>query len=745
MPFIPKHLGTSFGSQRNGPLQNVPAVSAQVFTTFAMAAYWELGSKLSVMVIILIVSLFGVILATAFLHLLDDAFKSLQDPIVSRKYGHVGKWTGLIILGSLLAIFLVEYISTSYVNHLHGKPSAPSTPVSSRNVSPSPPPSPPRSAIPPIKQVTSKRKRQLSNTSQTSSLGESSSEPPNESTPLLIASRPVNPNKPLTSPPDNAEILAVAPHPKRGLTIPLDASGGTLLAAPTTQSRSRSPPRASRQTTRTRGSSRRCRSHSHSHSHADHHHLHPGHHLHGPIIPVAAVAGVPIEVLTNSPRIFRLGLSHDHHHHHHHHHHEEDGHHSTRAHSICEPDDTVQQDEPDHHHHHHHHATIGRRRQIVGILVLQLGIMIHSLVIGLTLAVTYGSEFTSLTTAIIFHQLFEGLSLGIRIAALPPPPGQTHKVEEQAGGTHRRRISEGSDTTERGRSKAPAGHLGSPTNERRGYDAVSSTPKPASPHPHPLTQTMTSATSSSTDTTSTTTTSTHVSSSSTGSTTSGTNATANVPTPTCAPQAKGKACAYDAHKHESKHGWESFKAWTVSKYRKIHWLKPTLSVLFAITTPLGMALGMWMWGAKSDAKSPDMLLTQGVMSAISAGLLIYAATVEMIAGDFVFGDVEGGHHHHHHHDEGAPQGFISPPPQEGGPLLDEEEVLGKVMQERFRELESGHVRGGGRDGVNGHAQIRGTVQMAPPEKHESSVKKKVLAVVSMFAGVAGMVLVGLGE
>jgi zinc transporter 1/2/3 len=43
-----------------------------------------------------------------------------------------------------------------------------------------------------------------------------------------------------------------------------------------------------------------------------------------------------------------------------------------------------------------------------------------------------------------------------------------------------------------------------------------------------------------------------------------------------------------------------------------------------------------------------MLLIQGVMSAISAGMLIYAATVEMIAGDFVFGDVDGGHHHHHH-------------------------------------------------------------------------------------------------
>jgi len=66
--------------------------------------------------------------------------------------------------------------------------------------------------------------------------------------------------------------------------------------------------------------------------------------------------------------------------------------------------------------------------------------MLHSLVIGLTLAITSGSEFSrlifttaspigdhglihtylaSLVTAIVFHQLFEGLSLGIRIAGLP--------------------------------------------------------------------------------------------------------------------------------------------------------------------------------------------------------------------------------------------------------------------------------------------------------------------------------------
>lgn len=45
------------------------------------------------------------------------------------------------------------------------------------------------------------------------------------------------------------------------------------------------------------------------------------------------------------------------------------------------------------------HPRIGRQRQIVGILVLQLGIMIHSLVIGMTLALTTGAEFSALVSA----------------------------------------------------------------------------------------------------------------------------------------------------------------------------------------------------------------------------------------------------------------------------------------------------------------------------------------------------------
>ncbi|KAJ7915681.1 Zinc/iron permease [Mycena leptocephala] len=152
---------------------------------------------------------------------------------------------------------------------------------------------------------------------------------------------------------------------------------------------------------------------------------------------------------------------------------------------------------------HDHAPTVGRGRQVVGIIVLELGIMLHSLVIGLTLALTSGGDFTSLLTAIVFHQLFEGLSLGIRIAQLPSPK------------THRR-----------------------------------------------------------------------------------------------------------------------------------DWFSITLSLLFALTTPVGLAIGMLAF-AHSAQKHPSTLLVKGVMSAVSAGMLIYAATVEMLAADFVFGNLEDGPGHGH--------------------------------------------------------------------------------------------------
>lgn len=94
-----------------------------------------------------------------------------------------------------------------------------------------------------------------------------------------------------------------------------------------------------------------------------------------------------------------------------------------------------------------------------------------------------------------------------------------------------------------------------------------------------------------------------------------------------------------------------------------------------------------------------MSLTQGLLSAVSAGMLIYAATVEMIAGDFVFGDVGGDHGHTHDH---------------------------------AHEHEHSHGHG------HGHASSTG-------EMKHSSNRRKVLAVISLLAGVAGMGLVGLGE
>ena len=83
-----------------------------------------------------------------------------------------------------------------------------------------------------------------------------------------------------------------------------------------------------------------------------------------------------------------------------------------------------------------------------------------------------------------------------------------------------------------------------------------------------------------------------------------------------------------------------------------------------------------------------MGLIQGVLSAISAGMLIYAATVEMLGGDFVFGDVAGDHGHSHDY---------------------------------------GH----------GHEHGEGT--------GTSAMRKRLMAVASLLAGVLGMGLVGLGE
>ncbi|KAF9401775.1 hypothetical protein BGZ94_005115, partial [Podila epigama] len=54
----------------------------------------------------------------------------------------------------------------------------------------------------------------------------------------------------------------------------------------------------------------------------------------------------------------------------------------------------------------------------VSTYMLELGIALHSLFIGIALGVLAGSEFLAMTIAICFHQFFEGIALGSRIADL---------------------------------------------------------------------------------------------------------------------------------------------------------------------------------------------------------------------------------------------------------------------------------------------------------------------------------------
>ncbi|KAJ7848313.1 ZIP-like iron-zinc transporter [Mycena leptocephala] len=58
--------------------------------------------------------------------------------------------------------------------------------------------------------------------------------------------------------------------------------------------------------------------------------------------------------------------------------------------------------------------------QIIGIAILEFGVLLHSILIGLTLSVDEG--FKVLFVVIVFHQTFEGLGLGSRLAFIRLPP-----------------------------------------------------------------------------------------------------------------------------------------------------------------------------------------------------------------------------------------------------------------------------------------------------------------------------------
>lgn len=62
------------------------------------------------------------------------------------------------------------------------------------------------------------------------------------------------------------------------------------------------------------------------------------------------------------------------------------------------------------------------KQQIAAFLILEFGVIFHSVIIGLNLG-TVGEEFKTLYPVLVFHQSFEGLGIGARMSAIPFPPG----------------------------------------------------------------------------------------------------------------------------------------------------------------------------------------------------------------------------------------------------------------------------------------------------------------------------------
>ncbi|RDA82807.1 hypothetical protein CP532_1363 [Ophiocordyceps camponoti-leonardi (nom. inval.)] len=59
-----------------------------------------------------------------------------------------------------------------------------------------------------------------------------------------------------------------------------------------------------------------------------------------------------------------------------------------------------------------------RRKERLQCILLEMGILFHSVFIGMAVSVSVGADFVVLLIAIVFHQTFEGLALGARISAI---------------------------------------------------------------------------------------------------------------------------------------------------------------------------------------------------------------------------------------------------------------------------------------------------------------------------------------
>lgn len=61
------------------------------------------------------------------------------------------------------------------------------------------------------------------------------------------------------------------------------------------------------------------------------------------------------------------------------------------------------------------------KQQFAAFIILEAGIIFHSIIIGLNLGSCNEQDFKSLYVVLVFHQSFEGLGIGARLSAIPWP------------------------------------------------------------------------------------------------------------------------------------------------------------------------------------------------------------------------------------------------------------------------------------------------------------------------------------
>ncbi|XP_048545083.1 zinc transporter 10-like isoform X2 [Triticum urartu] len=91
---------------------------------------------------------------------------------------------------------------------------------------------------------------------------------------------------------------------------------------------------------------------------------------------------------------------------------------------------------------------------------------------------------------------------------------------------------------------------------------------------------------------------------------------------------------YDAHAHGSEERPSQARHVVVSQAQFKNFSALLMAFFFAITTPVGIALGAGVASFYS-ASSPRAFMVEGILDSMSSGILIYIALVDLIAADFL--------------------------------------------------------------------------------------------------------------